>query len=83
MQFTDTKPEAGKKHAYRVIAVNTAGLKSKPSAEAELAGPLGAPDVESLACKRVVFLGDSNTQAGGYVTFITYYLEKLLGLHLI
>jgi pimeloyl-ACP methyl ester carboxylesterase len=34
MQFTDTKAEAGKKHTYRVIAVNTAGLKSKPSAEA-------------------------------------------------
>ena len=34
MQFTDTKAEAGKKHVYRVIAVNTVGLKSKPSAEA-------------------------------------------------
>ncbi|MDZ4405359.1 hypothetical protein [Prosthecobacter sp.] len=29
MTFTDTKAEAGKKHEYRVIAVNTAGLKSK------------------------------------------------------
>lgn len=29
MVFTDTKPESGKKHEYRVIAVNTAGLKSK------------------------------------------------------
>ena len=34
MQFTDTKAERGKKHTYRVIAVNTVGLKSKPSAEA-------------------------------------------------
>ena len=33
MQFTDTKAEPGKKHTYRVIAVNTVGLKSKPSAE--------------------------------------------------
>ena len=33
MQFTDTKAEPGKKHSYRVIAVNTVGLKSKPSAE--------------------------------------------------
>ncbi len=33
MRFTDTKAEAGKKHTYRVIAVNTVGLKSKPSAE--------------------------------------------------
>jgi pimeloyl-ACP methyl ester carboxylesterase len=29
MTFTDTKAEASKKHEYRVIAVNTAGLKSK------------------------------------------------------
>lgn len=28
MIFTDTKAEPGKKHTYRVIAVNTAGLKS-------------------------------------------------------
>ena len=34
MQFTDTKAEAGKTHTYRVIAVNTVGLKSKPSADA-------------------------------------------------
>lgn len=27
--FTDTKPEAAKKHTYRVIAVNTVGLKSE------------------------------------------------------
>lgn len=32
MRFTDTKADAGKKHAYRVFAVNTAGLKSNPSA---------------------------------------------------
>lgn len=32
MRYTDAKAEAGKKHTYRVIAVNTAGLKSKPSA---------------------------------------------------
>jgi hypothetical protein len=29
MQFTDAQAEAGKEHHYRVIAVNTAGLKSK------------------------------------------------------
>jgi lysophospholipase L1-like esterase len=38
---------------------------------------LPAQDVDALAGKRVVFLGDSNTQAGGYVGFTTYYLEKL------
>ena len=42
-----------------------------------LAAPLAAQDVESLAGKRVVFLGDSITQAGGYVAFTTYQLEKL------
>ncbi len=35
MTFTDPKPESGKAHTYRVIAVNTAGLKSKPSADAK------------------------------------------------
>src|SRR5207253_9554776 len=28
MRYTDMKTEAGKKHTYRVIAVNTVGLKS-------------------------------------------------------
>ena len=29
LRFTDTTAEAGRAHHYRVIAVNTAGLKSK------------------------------------------------------
>lgn len=33
MLFVDSNLEDGKKHSYRVIAVNSAGLKSKPSAE--------------------------------------------------
>lgn len=37
-QFTDTKSELGKKHAYRIIALNTVGLKSEPSAEATAGG---------------------------------------------
>ena len=39
MRYTDTKPEAGKAHTYRVIAVNTVGLRSKPSAEVTPAAP--------------------------------------------
>lgn len=70
MQFTDAKAEPGQKHIYRVIALNTVGLKSKPGEAASL-------HVDSLAGKRVVFLGDSNTQAGGYVNFTTYFLERL------
>jgi lysophospholipase L1-like esterase len=42
-----------------------------------LAAPLSARDADALAGKRVVFLGDSITQAGGYVAFTTYYLERL------
>jgi pimeloyl-ACP methyl ester carboxylesterase len=38
MQFVDTKADPARKYTYRVIAVNTAGLKSKPSAEATIAG---------------------------------------------
>jgi pimeloyl-ACP methyl ester carboxylesterase len=35
MQFIDPKPVASAPHAYRVIAVNTAGLRSKPAEPAE------------------------------------------------
>ncbi len=42
-----------------------------------LAASTPAQDVDTLAGKRVVVLGDSNTQAGGYVSFATYYLDKL------
>lgn len=42
-----------------------------------LALPAAAQDVNSLAGKRVVFLGDSISQAGGYIGFTTYYLERL------
>lgn len=34
LRFTDTQAEPGTKHTYRVIAVNTVGSKSRPSAEA-------------------------------------------------
>jgi hypothetical protein len=35
LAFTDAKAEPGKKHKYRVIAVNTVGLKSEPSEASE------------------------------------------------
>ncbi|MCA8992428.1 MAG: SGNH/GDSL hydrolase family protein [Planctomycetaceae bacterium] len=35
-----------------------------------------ADDPAALAGKRVVVVGDSITQAGGYVSFASYYLEK-------
>lgn len=41
-----------------------------------LTAPVFAQDADSLAGKRVVFLGDSITQAGGYIGFMTHYLEK-------
>lgn len=41
------------------------------------AAPLPAGDADALAGRRVVFLGDSITQAGGYVGFTAYYLERL------
>jgi lysophospholipase L1-like esterase/pimeloyl-ACP methyl ester carboxylesterase len=70
MEFTDPKPEAGKVHVYRVTAINTVGLKSKPSEAAR------ANDGTALSGKRVLFLGDSNTQAGAYIAFVDYYLQK-------
>ena len=33
--------------------------------------------VDSLAGKKTVFLGDSITQAGTYVSFTSYYLQRL------
>ena len=33
MRFTDTKAELGENRVYRVIAVNSVGLKSKPTTE--------------------------------------------------
>ncbi len=38
MHFTDTKVETGTKHTYRVVAVNTVGLKSTPAAGSAAAG---------------------------------------------
>ena len=35
MRFTDSGAEPGKKHGYRVTAVNTVGLKSKPAANSD------------------------------------------------
>jgi hypothetical protein len=40
MQFTDTTAAPGKKHTYRVLTVNTVGLRSQPSAEATTAAPV-------------------------------------------
>jgi hypothetical protein len=48
MQFTDTKAEPGKKHTYRVIAVNTVGLKSKTSAKATAKGAMKRSDAKQL-----------------------------------
>lgn len=42
-----------------------------------LTGPASAGDADALAGKRVVVLGDSITQAGGYVGLVDYYLERL------
>ncbi len=39
--------------------------------------PSLAQTVDSLAGKKTVFLGDSITQGGGYVTFTEYYLNRL------
>lgn len=37
MQFTDAQAKPGKQYSYRVIAVNTVGLKSKPTASSTFA----------------------------------------------
>ena len=52
-------------------------LPLSPALADETASGEDAIMPRSLAGKRVVFLGDSITQAGGYVTFVDYYLQKL------
>lgn len=49
----------------------------QPNATKSNANSPNSITAKNLAGKRVVFLGDSITQAGGYVTFVDYYLEKL------
>jgi hypothetical protein len=44
MEFTDARAEPGQKHTYRVIAVNTVGAKSEPSAPAA-----GETEAEAMA----------------------------------
>lgn len=39
--------------------------------------PANARNVDAIAGKRVVFVGDSITQSGLYVSFIAYYLNRL------
>jgi lysophospholipase L1-like esterase len=41
------------------------------------AAPARAQEIDLLAGRRTVFLGDSITQAGGYVSYLSYYLERL------
>ena len=51
MQFTDTKARSGKKHTYRVISVNTVGLKSKPTYHTDAVCMAGKPRVSwTAAC---------------------------------
>jgi acetyl esterase/lipase len=45
MRYTDSKATAGKTHSYRVVAVNTVGAKSTPSAAAVTKSAQTAPKV--------------------------------------
>src|SRR6476660_8511594 len=47
------------------------------SAIVAFSAPRSAQSVDDIANKRVVILGDSITQGGGYVIFADYYLQKL------
>ncbi|MCL4203455.1 MAG: glycoside hydrolase [Pirellulaceae bacterium] len=55
LRFTDTKAEPGRKHIYRIIAVNTVGLESKPSADSVAGDPSGDGPLRP-------FLGESKFQ---------------------
>lgn len=66
------------KTAIFIACLATFSLLSPISAAEPDKMPEGtsAKDQHPLAGKRVVFLGDSITQAGGYVSFVDYFLEK-------
>jgi lysophospholipase L1-like esterase len=61
--------ELGGRHLLRTLTAIAVGFT--------LSAPLAAQDIDAVAGKRVVFLGDSITQSGGSVRLVTYYLEKL------
>jgi formylglycine-generating enzyme required for sulfatase activity len=81
MQFTDTKTDQVEKHSYRVIAVNTVGLKSKPSAESMAAptppkpknGPLGMKFVPLP--KATFYMGWDGTKGSAKKTEIKEVFE--------
>ena len=61
LRFTDTRAESGKQHIYRVIAVNTVGLKSNPSADSA-AGLGSATDDLTVAGPLRPLLGEPKFQ---------------------
>ncbi|PQO33545.1 SGNH/GDSL hydrolase family protein [Blastopirellula marina] len=66
------------KSAILIVCIATLTLLTPISAAepGKKPGEASANDQHPLAGKRVVFLGDSITQAGGYVSFVDYFLEK-------
>ncbi|MEW4564851.1 SGNH/GDSL hydrolase family protein [Bremerella sp. JC770] len=60
-----------------LLSVTAVAYAESPAATKPEADSLSGITAKSLAGKRVVFLGDSITQAGGYISFVDYYLAKL------
>jgi len=60
-----------------LLSVTAVAYADPPMATQTLAESSNGITAKSLAGKRVVFLGDSITQAGGYISFVDYYLAKL------
>jgi lysophospholipase L1-like esterase len=61
-----------------IAATMAAGREKHPSVASDtVCGVSNGQRLDLLADKRVVFLGDSITQGGAYVSFTTYFLEKL------
>ncbi len=72
MQFTDTEAEADQQHEYRIIAVNTLGLKSLPSAAAMVVRGDRSVDCEATAppakpVKVFILAGQSNMEGQGMI----------------
>lgn len=79
MRFVDSAAKPGERHEYRVMAVNSVGLRSEPSeagrlSESTASSNDGQPRTLLNHSRRIVFLGDSITAASHYVAYFEAWL---------
>jgi lysophospholipase L1-like esterase len=81
MRFLDRTAKSGEKHTYRVVALNSVGLKSKEEGVGANVHPRGSltnsrVQFEKKKTGKVAFLGGSITEMNGYRPLVCDYLVK-------